>query len=189
VKRLVTFLLFSGLFLLPLLGWLAAEPTPYRDPQGAFTFTPPDGWVADVEAGKADHLPVILHPRGSEAWKGPATAYLRPIYRDGQSFDAALAAEAEAFQKDVMDYEAKPVETGTSGLGRPFQVKAISYRATRPGPGGGVFVNDRKAQETVAYVDASDRVIVLVVLAGDDGKAGAAAVAAVARSARKPAGQ
>lgn len=155
----------------------------------AYAFTPPDGWVADVKAGKADRLPVILHPRGAEPWKGPATMYLRPIYRDGKSFDAAIAAEGEAFKKDVMDYEAKPIEGGTTGLGRPFQARAITYRATRPGPAGGVFVNDRAAREAVAYVDASDQVIVLVVLAGGDAKAGAAAVAAVARSARKPAGE
>jgi len=157
----------------------------------AYAFTPPDGWVADAKAGKADRLPVIVHPRGSEAWKGPATIYLRPIYRDERSFDATLAAEAEAFKKDVMDYDAKPIEGGTTGLGRPFQAKAISYRATRPGPGGGVFVNDRPAQEAVAFVDASDQVIVLVVLASGDPKlltANTAAVISTARSARKPAG-
>ena len=35
------------LFLLPLFGWLSAEPTPYRDPAGHFTFTAPDGWSTD----------------------------------------------------------------------------------------------------------------------------------------------
>jgi hypothetical protein len=47
VKRLLATLLFGGLFLLPLFGWLAAEPTPYRDPAGFFSFTPPDGWSVD----------------------------------------------------------------------------------------------------------------------------------------------
>jgi hypothetical protein len=47
VKRVLASLFFGSLFLLPFFGWLAAEPTPYRDPQGFFTFTPPDGWVAD----------------------------------------------------------------------------------------------------------------------------------------------
>jgi hypothetical protein len=154
----------------------------------AYAFTPPEGWVADVQAGKADRLPVILHPRGSGAWDGPATIYLRPIYRDGKSFEAALAAEVEAFKKDVMDYETKPIESGTTGLGRPFQARAISYRATRPGPGGGVFVNDRKAQEAVASIDASDQVVVLVVLASGEGKqvtANTPALLSTARSARK----
>jgi len=46
-RRLFATLVFSGLFLLPLFGWLSAEPTPYRDPAGFFSFTPPDGWSVD----------------------------------------------------------------------------------------------------------------------------------------------
>jgi hypothetical protein len=47
VKRLLTALVCGGLFLLPLFGWLAAEPTPYTDPAGLFAITPPDGWATD----------------------------------------------------------------------------------------------------------------------------------------------
>jgi hypothetical protein len=47
VKRFCTALVLGGLFLLPFFGWLAAEPTPYRDPQGLFAVTPPDGWATD----------------------------------------------------------------------------------------------------------------------------------------------
>jgi len=46
-RRLFCALSVGGLFLLPFFGWLAAEPTPYVDPAGLFTFTPPDGWSAD----------------------------------------------------------------------------------------------------------------------------------------------
>ena len=46
-KRLCSALVFGGLFLLPFFGWLAAEPTPYVDPAGLFTLTPPDGWSTD----------------------------------------------------------------------------------------------------------------------------------------------
>jgi hypothetical protein len=46
-KRLFSALVFGGLFLLPFFAYLAAEPTPYRDPAGAFSLTPPDGWVTD----------------------------------------------------------------------------------------------------------------------------------------------
>jgi len=47
VRRLLAALVCLGLFLLPLFGWLAAEPTPYRDPGGLFAFTPPEGWATD----------------------------------------------------------------------------------------------------------------------------------------------
>jgi hypothetical protein len=46
-RRLLTAFVAGTLFLLPLFGWLAAEPTPYRDPGGAFSITPPDGWSTD----------------------------------------------------------------------------------------------------------------------------------------------
>ncbi len=46
-KRLFSALIFGGLFLLPFFGWLAAEPTPYTDPAGHFTITPPEGWDTD----------------------------------------------------------------------------------------------------------------------------------------------
>jgi len=46
-KRLLSVLIFSGFFLLPFFGWLAAEPTPYNDPAGLYRFTPPDGWLTD----------------------------------------------------------------------------------------------------------------------------------------------
>ena len=46
-KRLLAALVCGGLFLLPFFGWLAAEPTPYSDPAGHFTITPPDGWSTD----------------------------------------------------------------------------------------------------------------------------------------------
>ena len=47
LRRLLAAALSVGLFLLPLFGWLAAEPTPYRDPGGLFSFTPPEGWATD----------------------------------------------------------------------------------------------------------------------------------------------
>ena len=46
-KGLLAALIFGGLFLLPFFGWLAAEPTPYSDPAGHFTLTPPEGWSTD----------------------------------------------------------------------------------------------------------------------------------------------
>ena len=46
-KRLFFTLIFGGLFLLPFFAYLAAEPTPYSDPEGHFTITPPEGWVTD----------------------------------------------------------------------------------------------------------------------------------------------
>jgi len=63
-KRLFAALICGGLFLLPFFGWLAAEPTPYRDPAGYFTITPPDGWSTD----NSEHMGPGL------VAKGPANA-------------------------------------------------------------------------------------------------------------------
>ena len=46
-KRLFSALVFGGLFLLPFFAYLAAEPTPYREPAGLFTITTPEGWITD----------------------------------------------------------------------------------------------------------------------------------------------
>ena len=46
-RRLLSALLFGSLFLLPFFGFLAAEPSPYKDPAGQFAITPPDGWLVD----------------------------------------------------------------------------------------------------------------------------------------------
>jgi hypothetical protein len=46
-RRLLAAAVCLGLFLLPFFGWLAAEPTPYRDPGGLFAFSPPEGWSTD----------------------------------------------------------------------------------------------------------------------------------------------
>jgi len=46
-KRLAVTLVFGGLFLLPFFAYLAAEPTPYRDPTGQFSIATPEGWDTD----------------------------------------------------------------------------------------------------------------------------------------------
>ena len=63
-KRFLSALIFGGLFLLPFFAYLAAEPTPYRDPAGLFTITPPDGWTTD----NSEHMGPGL------VAKGPADA-------------------------------------------------------------------------------------------------------------------
>jgi hypothetical protein len=47
MRKALAALACGGLFLLPFFGWLAAEPTPYHDPAGHFSLTPPDGWSTD----------------------------------------------------------------------------------------------------------------------------------------------
>jgi hypothetical protein len=69
-KRLAAALAGTGLFLLPLFGWLAAEPTPYRAPDGLFSFTPPDGWSTD----DSGHMGPGLVARGL-----PNTAGAEPL--------------------------------------------------------------------------------------------------------------
>ena len=63
VRRLLTAGVFGFLFLLPFFGWLAAEPTPYRDPGGLYSFTPPDGWSTDDSGHMGPGL-VVKGPAG-----------------------------------------------------------------------------------------------------------------------------
>jgi tetratricopeptide (TPR) repeat protein len=41
-------------------------------PKAGFNISPPEGWVADNEAGKAQDLPCVLYPKGS-SWSGAKT--------------------------------------------------------------------------------------------------------------------
>jgi len=66
VRRLAAALLGGGLFLLPFFGWLAAEPTPYREPQGLFTISLPEGWSAD----DSGHMGPGLVAKGTPAADG-----------------------------------------------------------------------------------------------------------------------
>ncbi|HET8725068.1 MAG TPA: hypothetical protein VFM53_12795 [Anaeromyxobacteraceae bacterium] len=136
----------------------------------SFAFATPGGWVADAKAGAADGLPVVLSPRGAEAWRGPTTMYVRQVYRDGKDFPGAVAAEGEAFRKSVVDYVEKPAGEGKTAAGRPWTAKSIAYHATQEAVGGARIVNDALAHEAVAFVDASDDVVLLVVLASRDEK-------------------
>ncbi|HQR28926.1 MAG TPA: hypothetical protein PLL32_00865 [Anaeromyxobacteraceae bacterium] len=136
----------------------------------AWRFATPGGWVADGKAGAADGLPVVLSPRGTEAWRGPATMYVRPVYRDGRDFPGAVAAEGEAFRKSVVDYAERLAGEGKTASGRPWMAKSISYHAAQEAVGGAKIVNDALAHEAVAFVDASDDVVLLLVLASHEEK-------------------
>ena len=136
----------------------------------SWAFTTPAGWVADGKVGAADGLPVVLHPRGAAPWGGPATMYVRPVFRDGRNFPGAVAAEAESFRKSVVDYGEKLAGEGKTSAGRAWMAKALTYRSTQEAVGGARIVNDVQAHEAVAFVDASDEVVLLLVLASRDEK-------------------
>jgi len=63
-KRLLSMLIFGGLFLLPFFAYLAAEPTPYRDPSGRFAITTPDGWSTD-DSGRMGPGLIAKGPAGA----------------------------------------------------------------------------------------------------------------------------
>ncbi len=56
-------MVLAGLFLLPFFSWLAAEPVPYRDPDGLFSIVPPNGWKHD-DSGHMGKGVVMKGPAG-----------------------------------------------------------------------------------------------------------------------------
>ena len=48
--KLVTWFALALLFLLPLFGWISAEPARYQDAEGFFSLLLPEGWQADDSA-------------------------------------------------------------------------------------------------------------------------------------------
>jgi hypothetical protein len=68
MKKVIGKILFRAalavLFLLPFFGWLGAEPVPFKDPEGFFTVTPPDGWKTD-DSGYMGKGVVMKGPAGA----------------------------------------------------------------------------------------------------------------------------
>jgi hypothetical protein len=62
-KKAFLGVVLAGLFLLPFFSWLAAEPAPYRDPDGLFTIVPPNGWKND-DSGHMGKGVVMKGPAG-----------------------------------------------------------------------------------------------------------------------------
>jgi hypothetical protein len=68
VKKIFFGTVLAALFLLPFFSWLAAEPVPYRHPDGLFSIVPPSGWKND-DSGHMGKGVVMKGPAGESGFE------------------------------------------------------------------------------------------------------------------------
>lgn len=130
----------------------------------AFGVTTPAGWVADIEAGKEDGLPLVLYPKGG-AWRGgEPNIYFRVLFRDARSFADVVEDEGRRFSKEVADYtETSRVDGATVG-GRPSVTQSISYRSVTQTDSPFAIIGETGIYVRVSFLDVSDKFVLVAVL-------------------------
>lgn len=131
----------------------------------AYEFITPTGWVADTKAGKEEQAPLVFYPKGS-SWRGTGpNLYIRVLYKGGTSFEKFVKNETDSFQQNVAEYTETPTKRRQLQDGRSSLSKKISYRPLIQTDSPFSIVSDNTIHEAISYIDASDQVIVMVVLA------------------------
>lgn len=131
----------------------------------AYGFATPSGWVADIEAGKDDGLPLVLYPKGGVWRGGQPNIYFRILFRNSRSFDDVVEEEGRWFSENVADYaETSRVEGATVG-GRPSVIKSLSYKPVTQTDSPFAIIGENSIFETVSFLDVSDKFVLMAVLA------------------------
>jgi antitoxin component YwqK of YwqJK toxin-antitoxin module len=130
-----------------------------------YEFTTPYDWVVDLDAGKADRVPLAFYPKGG-TWRGSGpNIYIRVLYKDGRSYDKIVASEAEGFQRKVASYTEKSVTRGKLRNGTSSFTRTISYKPLIQTDSPFSIISDNLIHETISYLDAADQVVLVAVLA------------------------
>jgi hypothetical protein len=131
----------------------------------AYQLAIPPGWVADTKAGKEEQAPLVLYPTGS-SWRGTGpNIYFRVLYKSGRSFDSIVKNETDGFQQNVAEYTERATKRGKLQNGKPSLAKTITYKPLIQTDSPFSIVSDNTIHETISYLDASDQVVVMAVLA------------------------
>jgi len=125
----------------------------------------PPGWIADTKAGKEEQAPLVFYPAGG-SWRGSGTnIYIRVLYKGGESFNSVVSNESEAFQQNVAEYKEESTNNGKQQNGRPIVYNKFSYKPLIQTDSPFSVVSENTIHETITFIDASDQVIFMVVLA------------------------
>ena len=128
----------------------------------------PRGWVADVEAGSSENLPVVIYPEGG-AWRGEgANIYVRVLFKGANSFNGVVAQEIESFERQVAELTVVSTRESSLPSGNRSIRKTISYKPLAHTDSPFSIVSRNTIYETISYLNASDEVVLMVVLASHD---------------------
>lgn len=130
-----------------------------------FELHAPSNWTADTGVGARDQVSLVLLPRGT-TWKAPGVTqiYMRVLFPEGQSLDQTIEQEREDFEASVADYQEHAIARGSLQAGQGYAVKTISYKPLLRTDSPFAVVSDTVVSEAVAFVRASDQVVLVFVL-------------------------
>lgn len=132
-----------------------------------FKFTRPEGWVADVDAGRRDGLPLVFYPQGSK-WKASGeNMYIRIFFKKGRSFQQVIEDDEQGFESNVSGFHDQLIKSGRLHSGMGYRVDSITYQPLIDTDSPFSIVASNHIYEHAAYLDASHEVVVLVVLTAD----------------------
>lgn len=129
-----------------------------------YGFSIPEGWVADVEAGKEEGVPLVFYPQGSAWRKSDATMYIRPKSKSGHAFQQTVKAEIEGFRDGVAEFHEDSGETRRLKTGQEYLLKTVSYKPLISTDSPFSVVASNVIHETIAYLNVSENTVLVVVL-------------------------
>lgn len=132
-----------------------------------FKFASPKEWIADVNAGRQEDLPIVFYPKGKKWRSDGANMYVRVCFKTGRSFEQTIKDDKEEFEQDVADYKEQLGKNGRLAVGREYLLSSITYKPVVQTDSPFSIVASNRIHEQVAYLDGSDRVVLLLVLTAD----------------------
>lgn len=116
-------------------------------PSFKLKFTPPQGWVQDMEATRKNGVPMYV-PKGKTFDNAPAVMYIRVSYNsDKRAMDKFIEVAHERWRDDVKDTTIDKMASEKRANGEPdFQI----YHFKNPS-------RDQQAYEMMAYGEDKDK--------------------------------
>ena len=75
-----------------------APAAPVYTPPGHMKISPPDGWIADNQAGSTQGVAMVFYPKGGSWATSPAVLYLRTAERINGSVQKIIDADVASYQ-------------------------------------------------------------------------------------------
>lgn len=119
-----------------------------------------------MKARKED-APLVLYPNGKK-WRDPgANMYVRVCFKTGRSFQQTIKDDDDDFKENVAEYREQSHSNGRLPMGREYVQKLITYKPLIATDSPFSIVASNEIHEKIAYLDASDKVTLLLVLTAD----------------------
>jgi len=132
-----------------------------------FKFRVPQGWVADVTAGRQEGVPLVFYPKG-KAWRDSgANMYVRVLFKGGRSFDQIVDDDKQDFEQNVEEYREESGKDGHLSRDLPYRLKSITYKPLIETDLPFSIVASNQVFEQLAYIDGSKEIVLLLVLTTD----------------------